>query len=152
MKVYCNPYHALDATGRLAGACPWDPDHKAGAPLFVGAERVLLESREREARHRGHPDGDTRERYGFTFSPEPLSVPEQYARFYHAAGRSGCLFVPRDGRPPMDAWHAARAAAIADWKQRYGSEPDTSVWAEQFPLDADLAKRAPTTPNGKDGV
>lgn len=152
MKVYCNPYHALDATGRLAGACPWDPDHKAGAPLFVAAERVLLESKEREARHRGHPDGDTRERYGFTFSPEPLSVPEQYARFYHSAGRSGCLFVPRDGRPPMDAWRAARAAAIADWKQRYGSEPDTSVWAEQFPLDADLAKRAPTMPNGKDGV
>ena len=152
MKVYCNPYHALDATGRLAGACPWDPDHKAGAPLFVCAERVRIEAKERDARHRGHPDGDIRERYGFTFTGDPLSVPVEYRRYYVAAAESKCLFAPRDGAPPMAEWRASRAAAIALHVQRFGTPPDMSSWAEQFPLDAEIAAVPARAPRSKDGV
>lgn len=140
MKVYCNPYHTLDASGRLAGACPYDPDHAAGARMFVSAELVLLGRTERDPRHRGHPDGDFREKYGFKFTDEPLSIPEPYARYYHAAARSGAILAPRDNKPPVEAWRKAREQAIADWKQRFGSEPDVSVWAEQFPFEAQIAK------------
>lgn len=140
MKVYCNPYSVLHPDGRLNGACPYDPDHAAGARMFVSAELVLLSRTERDARHRGHPDGDFREKYGFKFTDEPVSVPEAYARYYHAAARSGAILAPRDGKPPVEAWKKARAQAIADHKQRFGVEPDMSAWAEQFPFEVEIAK------------
>lgn len=146
MKVYCNPYGAIDHRGRLAGACPFDPEHAAGSRLHVGATLVLLKSEKRDARQQGHPDGDVREQYGFTFDAEPLTVPEEHARYYHQQARSGAIFAPRDGKPPMTEWAAARTKAIATFTAERGFAPDTSGWAEQFPTDKTIATPADKAP------
>lgn len=136
MKVYCNPYAEHDR-GRLAGACPMEPKHRAGERAYVAAEIKLLSKEERK----GDPRGD-REVYGFTFSAEPLVVPPtpyETALYYAQRARSGEVFAPRDGRAPLAQWREARAALVARMTAEFGAAPDTSGWAEQFPLDTEIA-------------
>lgn len=143
MKIYPNPYHHLDHKGRLAGACPMEPAHRAGQRSFVCAELVLVGKEERK----GDPRGD-REEYAFTFSAEPMSISADPGWYYMQRARSGEVFAPRDGKAPMAEWRAARAAAIAKAKAE-GTEPDTSGWAAQFPLDKDIAAPAATAGGSK---
>ena len=147
MKVYPNPYQHLDHTGRLAGACPMEPTHRAGTRAFVCAEVVLVNKKALDD-DKGL-DAETkaaREHYGFTFSTEPMSISADPGWYYMQRARSGEVFAPRDGKPPMAQWTAARAKAVAEWKAQTGVDPDFAVWAEQWPLDKDISGLTPIVP------
>jgi hypothetical protein len=137
MKVYCNPYCHLDHKGRLAGACPMEPTHRAGERSYVCADMAMAGKVVRK----NDPRGD-REDYVFAFTAEPMSIDADPGWYYMQRARSGEVFAPRDGKPPMDAWLKARAEAVAAWTAQAGSPPDFAAWAEQFPFDADIAKAA----------
>jgi hypothetical protein len=140
MKVYPNPYGQLDHTGRLAGACPMEPSHRAGARSFVCAELVSLNGEDlQKDKSLSQEQRDARERHSFVFSAEPISIAADPGWYYANRARSGEVFMPRDHKPPMAQWAAARATAIAEWQAQHNNAPDFTKWAEQWPLDAQVA-------------
>ena len=146
MKVYANPYGHLDHTGRLAMACPMEPSHRAGNRAYVCAELVLVNRDELDANTRLTPDERAaQEHHGFVFSAEPMSISADPAWYYAQRTRSGEVFMPRDGKPPMALWAKARQGAIAEWRAQHGVDPDVAVWAAQWPLDKEIAAFGATT-------
>lgn len=145
MKLYPNPYHHLDHKGRLAGACPMEPTHRAGTRAYVCAEMLCVNKAELDDDKSLKDDPDARgmrEHHGFTFSVEPMNISADPGWYYMQRARSGEVFAPRDGKPPMALWAFARAKAAAEWSAQHGESPDFAVWAEQWPLDAQIAEFA----------
>ena len=140
MKVYPNPYHCLDHTGRLAGACPMEPTHRAGMRTYVCASLVSLNRAELNDNKTLDADTrDAREHHGFVFSAEPLAITADPGWYYMQRARAEEVFMPRDGKPPMAQWAAVRWRLVTDWRARFGSDPPVDKWAEQWPLDAQIA-------------
>jgi len=141
MLLFANPYHVLDAKGRLAGACPMAepvrPGTVAPARRFIGARHKMTEgSYVEENLEAGIPGrGDTY----FVFDVDPVKViaegPDEH--FYLTRFQHQDLFEATDG-VPLAKLATARAEIIADHVAAYGKEPDTSTWAKHFALDAEV--------------
>ncbi len=142
MKVYPNPYGHLDHAGRLAGACPMEPTHRAGARAFVCASLSLLNGKELDDDKALKDDLETRgqrERHGFTFAVEPMLISADPGWYYASRARSGEVFTPRDGKPPIAQWAAARTKAALEWAAQHNEPPPFHTWQEQWQLDKDVA-------------
>lgn len=154
LTLYPNPYHALDAVGRLAGAYPEGESMRDGATMprrvTIGAVRKVLEHRPP-----GSYTQQSRTVSMFVWSGEPVTVEigADLDAFYASAFRSGGVFevvapgvvrVPgapagKDTQPLLAALAAARLAAIDARVAEIGREPCMDSWAEQFPRDAEVA-------------
>lgn len=145
-----NPYQALDAEGFLAGACPVAEELRPGTALplrrYVGAKLHVIDGTY-EKRNPGQGQ-QSRCKYRWEFKTEPVSIAitsPSIAVFYRARTRTGeVIALPEGGdtSAAMVQLAKARAKAIADFHASYGEDPPTELWAEQFALDAEVAKVA----------
>lgn len=140
LKVFANPYGHLDHEGRLAGRVQFDPTHAGGSFQFIGARFHAEHTKILEV----FPDGDARGSHiqdtVYEFGSEVVTIPE--STYHQDAIRNGEIFAAEDGSVPWLKLARARLAALARWEDNYGEGPDTSMWAELFPLDADVQKVA----------
>lgn len=139
-----NPYKALDHEGLLAGACPMGEQLRETTTLpirnRVGAK---LEAKDYQKRPIGGGQ-QSRARLRFVFVGEPVEVPvpDQSLETYYAHRIARGEVVLADGKH-MDVLAKSRVEAIAEWRANYGDgPPGLAQWAEQFPLDAEVAKHA----------
>lgn len=149
LHVFPNPYGHLDHKGRLAGACPQAEGRRQDGAMpsrkLVGAELKMVagsyESRD--------VDGDYRKSRADVFfqfdavAPVAVNVETDLAGWYEQRHKNGEVFVCESADAlPIEALASARLKACAEFKAAYGSEPDSSAWDSQFPLDKVVAEAA----------
>lgn len=157
IQLYPNPYCQLDGKGRLAGACPMGeelrPTSVMPSRMYVGAERkVVAHAPAASATQKSRTESV------FMWEPQPVAVPfERDLKSYYVerlrslevfevAGEGKVRLGHAPGEKPghgtlLDALAAARLAAFDLHIASYGSEPDTTEWQKQFPVDAQVATR-----------
>ncbi|NUP08451.1 MAG: hypothetical protein HOW73_20570 [Polyangiaceae bacterium] len=154
MKVMANPYHALDASGMLAGVCPayeqMRPTTAMPMRKHVGAMVEVVDGTHQKYGSKDRPKGGmrlSRAARRVKFTGLALEVPAndpQAAAFYRKAVLSGAVIVADDPTQAKAALAKARADAIANFVAAYGKQPPVEKWAAQFQLDSQLAEPSKT--------
>lgn len=167
IALFANPYHGLDAMGRLAGACPVGELPRPAGSLpsrqCVGAERTMTGgSYVPDSADQGLRIAVADRGGNLAIAPFIMSTADVFWQFdgeaheYHIGDRRlehfyservkhGEVFeAEADGSAPIAKLAKARAAAIASWKAHYGDEPlPLDVWAKQYPLESVVAGDKP---------
>jgi len=155
MLLFPNPYSALDAKGRLAGAVhEAEPLRKSTAHMpmrrHLSAELKVAEGTyvPPDVGNRIDDQGDRF--WTFDVTPLKVHVDGRTQHFWHARIKDREVFVVKtEDAVPLAELVKARVAAIEKWKAHYDWEGcpeevrqplDTSGWAEQFPLDTQIAE------------
>lgn len=147
IHLFPNPYARLDHNGMLCGACPIAEEPRRGGALparqSVGATLKVLSVDRSEAMGRG-PGGPNRSKSQFVweFGSEvvELNASPSLMGYYVSRDRCGDVFLGQ--KVPMQRLKAARAKAIAEFRDAYGTDPPTSEWVKQFALDSEVAADA----------
>jgi hypothetical protein len=150
LRVVANPYLFVDHAGRLAGACPLDPDESAGERRFIGAEIDVELSRIVEKRPANDPRGD-RSDVVWKFFTDVVEIANTPMHRQHV--RSGDVLAaderthyacgaPGKFQEPSIVLAALRSAAIEAWKaQHEGDAPAFAVVAEVAAKVVSVAKK-----------
>lgn len=164
LRVVANPYHALDAQGRPAGAVPLDPTRASGSVRYIGATlaATVLErwgGKDRLGRPTFDPRGYGRQDTTWSFSDEPVEIEDTPYHRQRLASRE--LFAADEathatvfrGRvpfvPPADALAVAKADAAAAFERETGAPPPFAAAPAPPPASAPAlaasASRSTTT-------
>lgn len=143
LRVYANPWHALDSEGRPAGACACDPDYHTPARKFVGATLEAKETR------KAVPAKGITARHDITyaFSTEAQEIP--LTVYYLEAVKRGeliaadeasakaCGFAPDTFKDPAVCLAEERRAAARQFQINYGEIPPFVTAEEVAAWDAE---------------
>ncbi len=141
LLVYPNPYSALDHEGMPNGIVRFDPIHgAAGALDFIGANATFKTEKRKDAKGKPLGPHDAPEvRPLRTRIIEYDLVPHRLPHTdYHVRQISSGDLIPVDEAtaricgvpfvPPVEAFKAAKAQAIAEWKTLYIEDPPHAAW------------------------
>lgn len=139
LKVYANPYVYVDHLGRLAGACPFDPDHAAGERRYIGAELDTEKTKIVAVRGPLDPRG-SRTDIVWAYTVGAVEIPDtathrrylQHGDILPATEREHRLArVPNKFVDPMVKLSELRAGALFAWAERNeGDAPAFAVESE----------------------
>lgn len=145
LSVYANPYVYVDHLGRLAGACPFDPDFAAGERRYIGAEVDVEKTKIVTKRGALDPRGD-RTDIVWAYSTGPVSIPDsathrrylQHGDILPATEREHRLArVAGEFVDPLAKLASLRAEALFAWAQRReGEAPAFATEQEESLLEA----------------
>jgi hypothetical protein len=139
LRVFANPYSALDHEGRPAGAYPYDPiEHHGDDLMYVGATRHVKKIAD------AHPKGLHGVIHDRTwdYATEATTIPNTL--HYRRGIQHGDLVpadlethmeagLPRETfRDPIEVLREKRAGALAHHEREHGETPDGlgSHWAD----------------------
>lgn len=143
ITLFPNPYHCMGAAGALGGAAPLPEAFHGGAlpaRLYIGAER------KHENFIPGHKDGEKASRsdrfFLFDCVAKTYEVAQGTRADFENLIRDGVVFrVKSEDEIPVEKLAAARLALVVDHADHHTDEdPDFEFWAEQFPIDTEIAK------------
>lgn len=159
LRIFPNPYHAIDHQGLPAGAARRDPDFQisAGMRLYVAADLAevrILAQRDRVERSAGL--APTVQEHAWYFVTDRATGIEDTA-YHRALIKSGEIFPADEGThrrafgrnqkthpfvEPREAITRSRQQAIETWKAEHEEEEPAFVEVEKAAAD-ELAARAP---------
>jgi hypothetical protein len=153
MQLFPNPYHHIDHKSRLAGRCYLGeavrkPTEEPRRELAGAVSKVVSFSPPASETQMSKTDVMP------LWTGEPITVLEDVDGFYwerlrcrelfEVVGEGEVLVHAQVGEPQkmslLDALVGARAEAFARYRAERMKDPDTSLWAKQFPHEEDVAK------------
>lgn len=143
LRVYANPYAALDPNGMPCGVTRHDPEHgRKGAVEMIGVEITRTPILKRGEDGKPIPADPQRDyvkpvvKHDFAYDLTPQQVPHtdfvlrrlRKSEIIAADQETATLAKLEGWTSAADALAQAKDAVIADWKSKYGEEPPVGDW------------------------